>query len=228
MKEKFLFTIQKVEVGKLNALVNNIMKQTGINDPEEAIRLVNSGEWVLSESTSSWDEEDGIIRFSVISDGTTGGEWINRFENKGIGVDNKTKQVLLSKNFKPTIGVIYNIAVLKGGIIKNTKNRNIKNILLEAEKLRFSNTNYEAACLIRNKFFNKDFRSMEVRTMVVMHEPIKKPDMDPALLSVWENIEGSFNNNSNSSLLSLRSYYIGKSWDIYDGFAFIDSSIRSN
>lgn len=42
-----LFVIAGVETGKLNALVKNIMAQIGITDPNEAIRLVNSGEWVL-------------------------------------------------------------------------------------------------------------------------------------------------------------------------------------
>ena len=46
--EKYLFTIQNVETGKLNALVNKIMKQTGVDDPNEAIRLVNSEEWTLT------------------------------------------------------------------------------------------------------------------------------------------------------------------------------------
>jgi len=43
------FSIAEVMPGKLNALVKNIMRQTGTDDPNEAVRLVNSGEWVVSK-----------------------------------------------------------------------------------------------------------------------------------------------------------------------------------
>lgn len=49
MSEKSEFVIAKVLPGTLNALVKNIMKQTGTNDPNEAVRLVNSGEWIVSK-----------------------------------------------------------------------------------------------------------------------------------------------------------------------------------
>lgn len=55
-----LFVIAEVMTGKLNALVKNIMRQTGANDPNEAVRLVNSGKWIVSESTR--DRNDNIIR----------------------------------------------------------------------------------------------------------------------------------------------------------------------
>jgi len=70
--DKYLFTIQNVETGKLNALVNNIMKQTGVDDPNEAIRLVNSGEWTLTGPVRTWTEKDGIIYFSVTSKDSDG------------------------------------------------------------------------------------------------------------------------------------------------------------
>ena len=41
------FAIAEVTPGKLNALVKNIMTQTGTTDPNEAVRLVNSGEVTL-------------------------------------------------------------------------------------------------------------------------------------------------------------------------------------
>ena len=66
------FAIADVLPGKLNALVKNLMRQTGETDPNEAVRLVNSGEWVISKPTRSWREEGGVIFFSVTSDGTTG------------------------------------------------------------------------------------------------------------------------------------------------------------
>ena len=41
------FAIADVLPGKLNALVKNLMRQTGETDPNEPVRLVNSGEWVI-------------------------------------------------------------------------------------------------------------------------------------------------------------------------------------
>ena len=43
------FAISDITVGRLNALVKNIMFQMNINDPEEAVRRVNSGEWIVSQ-----------------------------------------------------------------------------------------------------------------------------------------------------------------------------------
>jgi hypothetical protein len=41
------FAIAEVLPGKLNALVKNLMKATGIDDPNEAVRAINNGEFVI-------------------------------------------------------------------------------------------------------------------------------------------------------------------------------------
>jgi len=51
--EKSEFAIAKVEPGKLNALVKSIMRQTGA-DPNESVRLVNSGEWVVTRAVRAF------------------------------------------------------------------------------------------------------------------------------------------------------------------------------
>lgn len=43
------FVTARVYPGDTNALVKNIMKQIGIDDPNEAVRRVNAGEWVLTQ-----------------------------------------------------------------------------------------------------------------------------------------------------------------------------------
>lgn len=72
------FEIAKVTIEKLNMLVKSIMKQTGIQDPNKAVRLVNSGEWIVSKR--SWHEEDDVIRFLVTFDGTTRKDWVTILE----------------------------------------------------------------------------------------------------------------------------------------------------
>lgn len=212
--EKYLFTIQNVETGKLNALVNNIMKQTGVDDPNEAIRLVNSGEWRLT-GVRKWIEKDGVIRFSVTSDGTTGEEWISRLESKSFRVGDYAKSVLRLKRFKPTLGVTTEIAVLKGEIFSDN-DRITKNIRKEAKNRKLSTPNAEIACLIREKFSNEELEAMGLYWIVAMHEPIKDSVGDPKFLL-------SANRDDNGSWLCARYGGSGDGWERSDGFAFVVS-----
>ena len=189
--EKYLFTIQNVETGKLNALVNNIMKQMGTDDPNEAIRLVNSGEWTLTGPVRTWTEKDGVIRFSVTSDGTTGEEWIARLESKGFRVGDYAKSVLRSKDFKPTNRIIYEITVLKGELFSDS-DRITKTIRKEAKNRKLSTPNAEVACLIREKFSDKELEAMGLYLIVTMHEPIKDSGGFPRLLSAIRSGSGSW------------------------------------
>ncbi len=217
--EKYLFTIQNVETGKLNALVNNIMKQTGIDDPNEAIRMVNAGEVKITVIKTKWTEKDGVIRFSVTSDGTTGEQWIARLESKGFRVSDYAKSILRSKSFKPTSGVTTEIAVLKREIFSDN-DRITKNIRKEAKNRKLSTPNAEIACLIREKFSDKELEAMGLYWIVAMHEPIKDSDGDPLLLSVDRGDGGSW----------LSAYYgsPGYEWDRSSGFAFVVSQVSSS
>ena len=217
--EKYLFTIQNVETGKLNALVNNIMKQTGVDDPNEAIRLVNSGEWTLTGPVRTWTEKDGVIRFSVTSDGTTGEEWIARLESKGFRVGDYAKSVLRSKSFKPTSGAITEIAVLKGEIFSDN-DRITKNIRKEAKNRKFSTPNAEVACLIREKFSDKELEAMGLYWIVAMHEPIKDSDGDPFLLDADRHDSGSW--------LDTRYGNPDGKWGRSGGFAFVVSQVSNS
>ncbi|MCX6763157.1 MAG: hypothetical protein NTZ97_00255, partial [Candidatus Moranbacteria bacterium] len=81
------------------------MLQMGINDPNEAVRRINSGEWVVSQSACRWREQDGVIYFTLPpTDGTTGSQWIERLEKKGFRIGNYAKSILRSSDFKPTSG----------------------------------------------------------------------------------------------------------------------------
>ena len=217
--DKYLFTIQNVETGKLNALVNNIMKQTGVDDPNEAIRLVNSGEWTLTGPVRTWTEKDGIIYFSVTSDGTTGEQWIARLESKGFRVSDYAKSVLRSKSFKPTSGITYEIAVLKGEIFSDNE-RITKNIRKEAKNRKLSAPKAEVACLIREKFSDKELEAMGLYWIVAMHEPIKDSDGDPELLHAFRYDVGSW--------LGARYGRPDRNWGRGCGFAFVVSQVSGS
>lgn len=180
MEKKFL--ISSVTTGQLNAMVKNIMAQTGINDPEEVIRLINSGGLTFS-SGDCWVEKNGVVYFLVVSDGTTGEEWIPKLKEKGFFVNKRERSVLLSEKFKPTKGKIYFIAVLKGSIIPRDSS-NACGVRLEGKKRKLIEPNPEVACLIRYKYSNMDIANMGFCSIVVMHKPIENLQGDMSILDI--------------------------------------------
>lgn len=217
MKSEFL--ISGIETGKLNAMVKNIMTQTGITEPEEAVRMMNSGELQISVIKSKWIEKDSVIRFSVTSDGTTGEQWIARLESKGFRVSDYAKSILRSKSFKPTSGVTTEIAVLKGEIFSDN-DRITKNIRKEAKNRKLSTPNAEIACLIREKFSDKELEAMGLYWIVAMHELIKDSDGDPSLLSALRNDLVSW----------LFTFCVSpdSEWRRSSGFAFVVSQVSNS
>ncbi len=208
------FAIAEVTPGRLNALVKNIMQQTGATDPNEAVRLVNSGEWIVSKLVRQWRVgEDGVIYFSVTSDGTLGEKWIGRLEDKGVG--SYAKRLLLSPDFKPTSGVTYEVAVLPGSLFEDS-DRITSKIRAIAYERKLTKPNAELACLIREKFTNQEIEAMGLWGIVAMHEPIKASDGDPCLLTA---------NRSGSDGLGAYCGKPDKRWSRDGGFAFVVSQV---
>ena len=217
MKSEFL--ISNIPTGKLNAMVKNIMTQTGITEPEEVVRMVNAGEVQISVVKSRWTEKDNVIRFSVTSDGTTGEEWISRLEGKSFRVGDYAKSVLRSRSFKPTSGINYEIAVLKGEFFSDS-DRITKTIRKEAKNRKFFTPNAEVACLIREKFSDKELEAMGLYWIVAMHEPIKDSDGDPRLLGVLRSGGGSWLGTSYGEP--------GSGWSHGRGFAVVVSKVSNS
>jgi hypothetical protein len=183
------FAIAEVMPGKLNALVKNIMRQTGETDPNKAVRLINSGKWVLvpkSLHPSVLHE----IRISVASDGTTGKQWIKRLEKKDLRVSDYAKQLLLSPDFKPTKGIIYNILVIKGAYWKNSNSDGATaKIRNEALERKLETPNVEVACLLLEELASADLEAMGLLWITVMHDPIASEEGEN-LLSVYRLDDG--------------------------------------
>ena len=204
------FASAGLTAGQLNAIV----KKFGGHD--SALRFLRD-ELSVSEPTRSWREEDGVVYFSVTSDGTTGEYWITRLESKGFHVGDYAKQVLRSPFFKPTNGVTTEVAVLKGMLFED-QSRITKKIRAEADKRKLEKPNAELACLIREKFTDKEIEAMGLWYIVDMHEPINGPDDDPSLLSVG--------GDSNGRWLSACNGRPDCGWNSDDGFAFAVSQVR--
>ncbi|MFA6973439.1 MAG: hypothetical protein WC238_01700 [Parcubacteria group bacterium] len=165
----------KMDWGTMEAVVNKLGGMEGV---ERFLR----GELAVSELSRNWQEKDGVISFTLPpTDGTTGTQWIERLEKRGFRVSDWAKSVLNSPDFKPTNGIISDIAVLKG-MLWNDSDRITKNIRAEAGKRKFGKPNAEVACLIREKFSDEEIEVMGLWWIVAMHEPIKDSDGDPNLL----------------------------------------------
>jgi hypothetical protein len=205
------FASANLTLGQLNAIV----KKLGGHDM--ALRFLRD-ELSVSEPIRSWREEDGVIYFSVTSDGTTGEDWIKRLEGNGFRVGDYAKQVLRSPDFKPTSGVTTEVAVLKGMLFEDN-DRITKKIRAEADKRKLSKPNAELACLIREKFTDKEIEAMGLIWIVTMHEPINDSDGDPRLLRAYRYDVGRW--------LHAYRFRPGSRWNRGYGFAFVVSQVSS-
>jgi hypothetical protein len=146
--------------------------------------LVNSGEWVVTEPVRPWREENGIIYFTITSDGTTGPEWEKWFVENGYDLWSEVSFILKSPAFIPTpTGTTTTIAVLKGALFED-RDRITKKIRVEADTKKFIKLNIEAACLIRRNFSDDEIKAMGLWGIVIMHEPTNDSDGDPDLLVI--------------------------------------------
>ena len=203
--------------GQLIAALMKIGQDAGM-DTAQGIRAFLAGELVVSAPARLWREQDGIIYFSVTSNGMTGKKWIRRLEKKGFRVGNYAKSVLLSSDFKPTSGVTYHIVVLKGKLWKDS-DRITSNIRAEAEKRKFEKPNAEVACLIREKFTDAEIEAMGLWWIVAMHEPIKDSDGGLSLLSASRGGDGQW--------LGTACSRPGRRWNDDDGFAFVAPQVST-
>lgn len=167
---------------------------------------------VFGATSPKWREKDGVLYFSVVSDGTTGDGWIERLEGNGFRVAKYAEQVLRSSDFNPTSNVTTEVAVLKDMLFEDD-DRITENICAEAYKRKLANPNAELACLIREKFTDSEIEKMGLQYIVVMHEPIGDSvllDADRGGVGCWlgENYDRP-----------------GSKWSRGRGFAFIASQV---
>lgn len=185
-------------------------KSVGREDWLNAVAEVY-GELTVSEPARSWREEDGVIYFSVTSDGTTGEEWIKRLGDRDFCVSDYAKQMLRSPDFKPTNGVTTEVAVLKGMLFADD-DRVTKKIRAKANKRKLAKPNAEVACLIREKFTDGEIKAIGLYWILVMHEPIDNFGGRPRLLYVCRSGSGRW-------LYACYGRPDGR-WDREYGFAF--------
>lgn len=183
------------------------VKQGWIENPQGLAKVLRE---VLCPS--KWHEKDGVIYFTVVSDGTTGEEWITWLETNGFRASKYAKSVLLSPDFVPTTGVAYQVAVLKGKSFSD-KDRVTSMIRAEAASRSWNKPPAELACLIRKKFSDEDLKAMGLWWIVTFHEPIKDSDGRLSLLAASRRGDGRW----------LDACYDCPDcrWGAFGGFAFV-------
>ena len=172
----------------------------------------------MLERQKNWREQDGVVYFSVVSDGMTGKEWVKYFEKKKLVISDNVRTVLLSSNFRPATELIYEVAVLKGDLWSD-KIRTTEQILSLAGKRQYSAPRAEVACLIYNSFLASEIVAMGLTNIVVMHKPINGYDGDPALLSI--------NCCNDRFFLGDHCHHFVTKWRRDSGFAFVTSGYKS-
>jgi len=199
--------------GQLSAVLCEFGKQAGVSTGE-GIRMLQRGDLVIMRPERRWREENGVIYFTVVSDGTIGPEWIERLVRQGYRLSRWAKDVLKSKHFQPTTGVSYEIAVIKGDTYSDEERVTYK-IREDAAARGFSEPSAEVACLIREKFLDKELKAMGLMWIAVMHEPITGSGGAPHLLSADRHGYGYW--------LDADLGRSGFRWEPSDGFAFCRS-----
>lgn len=187
-------------------------------DPEKLNKFLQRAVEGRFDDNQRWREQDGVIYFSVKSNGMTGPRWIEHFEKRGVQLSKWAKDVLLSPDFKPTNGVTTEIAVLKGVLFEDNDRVTLK-IRAEANKRKLVKPEAELGCLIRDMFTDEEIEAMGLVWIVAFHEPIKDSDGDPDLLSASRVVGGYW----------LRAFFGRPAyrWLRGDGFAFAVSQVSS-
>lgn len=202
-----------VRVFKLWAKISMMI----VDGRRDAAEVADTLQTIVNTSTL-WREKDGVIYFSVTSDGTTGPEWINRLESNGFAISQGARDVLCSSDFKPTSGVTTEVAVLKGTLFEDGDRITTK-IRAEADKRKLSKSNAELACLIREKFTDEEIEAMGLIRIVAIHEPINNSYGSSSLLHATRDHIGRWLDSS---------YYGPDSrWGRAHGFAFAVSQVSS-
>jgi hypothetical protein len=200
-----------ITIGRVEAVWNKLGGEEGV---EKFLR----GDTAVTIPARRWREQDGVIYLSVTSNGMTGPEWITHLEKLNFRLSKWSKDVLNSPDFKPTNGVTYEIAILKGMLFED-KNRVTKKIRAEAESRKLTTPNAEVACLIRENFSDDEIEAMGLIWIVAMHEPIKDSGGGLRLLGADRFGDGRW--------LGTACDGPDDGWRREDGFAFVSSQVQS-
>ncbi|MEK7552092.1 MAG: hypothetical protein AAB534_01620 [Patescibacteria group bacterium] len=135
-----------------------------------------------------WREENGVIYFSVTSDGTTGEGWMKWFDENFYPLSDEARTLLRSPFFVATSGVTTEIAVLKVGFIPVVERTTLA-IRIRASQRDLRVPNAEVVCLIRRMFTNDQIREMGLYWIVALHNPLHCGNEPFFLVARWHSTQ---------------------------------------
>lgn len=183
-----------------------------------------------SLTEKKWHEEDGVIYFSVTSDGKTGKEWLNHFKKKNYlsNYNSCSTQNLFFSKIKPTKGVTYKLAVLRGKLFSDRGRTNCE-IGAKANSRKLTTPSMEIACLVRDKFTYGELEAMGcLGWIVIMHKPIDGDQYGPLLAHVYDSVHdhASFlfsSSHGNVTFVGLFGKESSRAWGEDHDFLFVAS-----
>jgi len=199
-------------LGRIEAVWNKHGGEAGIDD-------FLAGHTKIVPASPKFDEEAGVITFTVTSNGKTGEEWIvwseaNGYKRGNNYANNYVKQLVRSSDFQPTSGITHTIKVLKGELYDDA-DRITKKIRTDADERKLTKPNAEISCLIREKFSNAELEIMGLFSIITMHEPISNSNGAPLLLEA--------RSHDGNLWLNVNFDRPGDVWLRGHGFAFLSS-----
>lgn len=164
----------------------------------------------VTQPERKWTEKDGVIRFTVTSDGTTGPEWIERLRKAGIKPNDFSEDLI--RRMDTTEGLTTNVVVLKGELLLDFPYRTTYEAWKEASRRGLILASFETTCLIHEKFTKEELAEMGLRAIIAVHKTIDRSFEYPYL-----------HRNFRYSSVHLLNYYkpAADSWSSDTGFAFV-------
>lgn len=156
------------------------MIMDGKRDPDVVVDALQA----VVDNVPKWWQNDEEVHFILPpTDGTTGKRWIERLNERGYCADEVARGVLESPDFKPTIGIVREILVLKGKVFRHGDcNPEGMKRIADERGLKYDQAlemNPEVACQIREMFSDEELKKMGFENIMVVHKPIKSYDHDP-------------------------------------------------
>jgi hypothetical protein len=199
--------------GKLAELSRQVFlqKEYGFN-PERLDAFLQRAIEGRFNGSRRWIEKNGVIYFTLVSNGVTGEEWINHFKSKGKSIGVHVKGILQHADFIPTkAGTVHYIGVLKGELYTNNE-RMTRLIKSDAENRKMIVPHAEVACLICENFTDWEIKEMGLDYIITMHKPIPDSYGSPGMLG-GASREDYVNLDAYNTLPNTK-------WNCKDGFAF--------
>lgn len=163
------FAIADVTLGKLNALVKNLMVMMGTDDPNEAVRRINSGEWVVND-TIAWCQKNNVIYLTIFTRGVFQGKWPEVLAVKNVLIGDSAKEMIFSSQFVHTSNRMINLVILKDGNFGQQSCVSINDVRRQMSCRNFSVPGMEVACYLCEIIKIKDLRKMGLSSLLIMHD----------------------------------------------------------